>query len=71
MFDVKDMGKLTYFWDFKLLIGKMGIFFLISKNVIDLLNKVGIVHCRLCYDFLNKAGMVPCRPCSTPGKPHT
>ncbi|KAM0982243.1 hypothetical protein ACFX2A_015487 [Malus domestica] len=56
-FDMKDMGKLTYFLGLQITYKDNGdIFINQSKYVTDL---------------LHKAGMINCRPCSTPSKPHT
>ncbi|XP_070662205.1 uncharacterized protein [Malus domestica] len=57
VFNMKDMGKLTYFLGLQITYRENGdIFINQSKYVTDL---------------LNKARMVNCRPCSTPSKPHT
>ncbi|KAI5328680.1 hypothetical protein L3X38_028077 [Prunus dulcis] len=56
VFDMKDMGKLTYF---------LGLEISYLSN-----GDIFVNQAKYLRDLLKKATMVECKPCSTPAKPH-
>lgn len=57
VFDLKDMGKLTYFLGLRIQYKDDGSLF--------------ITHTKYAKDLLRKTSMDSCKPTSTPSKPHT